>query len=182
LDESATLSREFASDHGNCMGIHDQVAKNNPYEEAMRIPLMLRWPGHIKPRRDDVLISVPDLMPTLLDLLGFASDIAPAVEGTSFKERILDGKGPQPDSQFYLRIAQGRTSYGLRGVRTSRYTLVISREEGRTPETTLYDNREDPYQMKNIAVTSPAIVRRLANEHLAPWLKKTHDLWQMPGL
>jgi arylsulfatase A-like enzyme len=171
----------FASDHGNCLGIHDEISKNNPYEESMRIPLLLRWPGHIRPRRDDTLISVPDLMPSLLDLLGFANDIPPSVQGVSFKDRILKGTGPQPGSQFYLRIAGGKTAYALRGVRTSRHTLVISRAESGTPEITLYDNREDPFQMKNIAGSSPAIVRRLANEQLAPWLKKIRDPWQMPA-
>ena len=65
----------FTSDHGNCLGIHDQVSKNNHYEESMRIPLMIRLSGRIKPRQDDLLISVPDMYPTLLELMGFTIDI-----------------------------------------------------------------------------------------------------------
>lgn len=172
----------FTSDHGNCLGIHDEISKNNPYEESMRIPLLIRWPGRIRPRRDDALISVPDMMPTLLDMLGFARDIPASVEGANLKNQILNGEGKRPTSQLYLRIPVGRPSYGLRGVRTHRHTLVLAKAEGKPVETTLYDNQEDPYQMKNIANAAPEIVRRLTNEELVPWLKKTHDTWLMPGL
>ena len=50
----------FSSDHGNCLGIHDQISKNNHYEESMRIPFIIRWPGKINPRQDKLLISTPD--------------------------------------------------------------------------------------------------------------------------
>jgi hypothetical protein len=58
----------------------------------------------------------------------------------------------------------------------------LAKAEGKPVETTLYDNQEDPYQMKNIANAAPEIVRRLTNEELVPWLKKTHDTWLVPGL
>jgi arylsulfatase A-like enzyme len=51
----------FSSDHGNCLGIHDQISKNNHYEESMRIPFIIRWPGKINPRQDKLLISTPDV-------------------------------------------------------------------------------------------------------------------------
>ena len=34
----------FTSDHGNCLGIHNQIAKNNRYEESMRVPFLIRYP------------------------------------------------------------------------------------------------------------------------------------------
>ncbi len=46
----------FTSDHGNCLGTHGQVSKNNHYEESMRVPFLIRWPGRIPSRRDGLLI------------------------------------------------------------------------------------------------------------------------------
>jgi len=62
----------FTADHGNCLGIHDHATKNVPEEESMRIPLLIRYPGILHPRHDDLLISVPDIYPTLLDLMRVA--------------------------------------------------------------------------------------------------------------
>jgi arylsulfatase A-like enzyme len=179
--EDAGLARNtivvFTSDHGNCLGIHNEIAKNNPFEESMRIPLFLRWPGRIQPRHDDALISVPDLMPSLLSMMGFARDVPAAVEGTNQSRLILNGGGKRPTSQLYLQVPVGKPSYGLRGVRTHRYTLISAKAEGKAAELTLYDKRADPYQSRNVADASLEIVRRLIQDELNPWLKKTGDPW-----
>ena len=83
----------FTSDHGNCLGIHDHGTKNVPEDESMRIPLMMRYPGKLQPRKDDLLISVPDLYPTLLDLMGLGEKLPPEVEGVSHARLLLTGAG-----------------------------------------------------------------------------------------
>lgn len=165
----------FTSDHGNCLGIHEQIAKNNSYAESMRVPFLLRWPGRIKPGRDDLLLSTPDICPTLLDLLGFGAAIPKTVEGTSRARAILTGRGSRPSTQLYLEIPYGRPGQGRRGIRTSRYTLTVIREEGRPERTTLFDDVKDPYQMRDIAPANPYFVRDLIEKDLNPWLKKTRD-------
>ncbi len=167
----------FTSDHGNCLGIHDEISKNCPYEESMRIPLLIRWPERIPPRRDDALVSVPDLMPTLLTMMGMERQIPETVEGTDLSSLVMTGEGVSPASQLYLRVPLGKPGLGLRGVRTHRHTLVIDKPGGGPGATTLYDRRDDPYQMKNVSDSSPDIVRRLTEEELMPWLKKTRDPW-----
>ena len=167
----------FTSDHGNCLGIHDEIAKNNSYEESLRVPFLLRWPGRIKPRRDDLLISTPDICPTLLDLLGFGAAIPKGVEGTSHARLILTGRGGRPSSQLYLEVPYGRPAQGHRGVRTSRYTLTIGRSPGQPESVTLFDDLKDPCQMKDIAADNPHFVKELIDEDLVPWLKKTRDPW-----
>jgi len=167
----------FTSDHGNCLGIHNEISKNNPYEESMRVPLIIRWPGKIKPRRDDLLISSPDLYPTLLDLMGFAADIPRQVEGTSFASYIITGEGDRPASQLYLKPSYAAPAGGLRGVRTLRYKLVVRKSRDNSLTYRLYDRSDDPYEMKNIAGRNPKIVRTLMEEELIPWLKKTRDPW-----
>ena len=165
----------FCSDHGNCLGIHDSISKNVPVEESMRIPLLIRYPGKLRPRRTDLLISVPDLYPTLLDLMGFGRQIPDEVEGTSHAELLRTGNGKRPTSQLYLRIPCAHPEWGARGVRTRQYTLVVEREDNEDKQILLYDNSADPFQRNNIAAERPKIVERLIREELVPWLRKTGD-------
>jgi len=168
----------FTSDHGNCLGLHDEISKNNPYEESMRVPLLVRWQGRIRPRREGALISVPDMMPTLLGLMGFGADIPRGVEGTDFSWLFRTGKGNRPSSQLYLRVPVNDPKAGARGVRTDRYTFVLRRAEGRDPQTVLFDNEADPYQMNDIAGREPGLAKRLLAEELRPWLERTGDPWR----
>ena len=173
----------FTSDHGNCLGIHHQGTKNNPYEESMRIPMILRWPGKIKAGKDDLLVSVPDIYPTLLDLLGLKSAVPSEVEGISLAETIISGKGPRPSSQLYMRVDPANPKGGPRGVRTHEYKLVIGSVAEKDDESTvagnimLFDLKNDPYEMSNIANKKPDIISRLVKEELVPWLEKAKDPW-----
>lgn len=167
----------FASDHGDCVGIHNCVTKNNHFEESMRVPFMIRWAGKIKHRFDDLLISAPDIYPTLLDLLGFASDVPKDVEGVTHAPLILTGAGERPTSQLYMRTPLGKPAWGKRGVRTHRYTLMINKMPNLPLDRYLYDREKDPYQLNNIADQSPEIVERLVEKELHPWLEHTKDPW-----
>ncbi|MBN1225055.1 MAG: sulfatase [Candidatus Aminicenantes bacterium] len=167
----------FLSDHGNCLGIHNQGSKNNHYEEAMRIPLLIRWPDKISAGQDDSLISMPDICPSLLDLMGFKEDVPDEVEGASFAPLLRGGGYKRPTSQLYLRVPLGKPSWGRRGVRTHTHTLVISKMPDSPKATMLHDNVNDPYQLVNSAEAQPDLVRRLVEEELNPWLDKTGDPW-----
>ncbi len=165
----------FTSDHGNCLGIHDEISKNNAFEESVRIPLLIRWPGRIRPRRDDALVSVPDMMPSLLGLMGLAADLPPGTQGTNLDRLIRTGRGTRPASQLYVRMPLAADAIPARGVRTERHTLVLELGgEGRM-QTTLYDRSEDPFQMRDISSERPALVRRLVDDALRPWLERTVD-------
>ena len=165
----------FTSDHGNCLGIHNMISKNNHYEESMRVPLLLRWPEKITARQTDLLISSPDIYPTIMDLMGMQKEIPKTIEGTSFAEYIKHGTGNTPSSQIYIWMKPGQPESGRRGVRTENYTLVIDKTPNSTEEIILHDNRKDPYQMKNIAKEYPELVKELIHNELIPWLEKTND-------
>lgn len=165
----------FTSDHGNCLGCHDQVSKNVHYEESMRVPFLIRWPQKIAPRKDDLLLSTPDLYPTLLDLMGFSADVPDVVQGESRASIVLTGKGARPTSQLYLWVPYGQPGLGRRGVRTHTHTLMKSKSE--PAELVLHNNVEDPYQLRNAAKDEPEVVKRLVEEELNPWLEKTRDPW-----
>lgn len=167
----------FTSDHGNCLGSHEEVSKNVHYEESMRVPFIIRWTGTIEPRHDDLLVSTPDIYPTLLELMGMESQIPEEVQGSSRAPLLLTGEGERPTSQLYIWVPYGQPALGRRGVRTHRYTLSIGKTAEGITSTVLHDNVQDPYQLENIAEERPEVVQRLVEEELNPWLRKTGDPW-----
>jgi arylsulfatase A-like enzyme len=167
----------FLSDHGNCLGIHDEISKNNPYEESVRVPLLVRWPGVVRARREDLLISVPDIGPTLLELMGLGASVPKDVEGRSLADLVRGGRGSLPSSQLYLWTPNGAPGYGRRGVRTRTHTFVMSRMPDAPPEAMLFDNVRDPYQLKDLSREDPRTAERLTRDELIPWLERTGDPW-----
>lgn len=166
----------FTSDHGDLMGMHDHIGKNIYYEEAMRIPMIVSWPGKIEPRRDSLTaIAFADLYPSLLAMMGFRKAIPPQVETFDLSERIMTGKGFQPDFQpyYWVNVPQ-RTTHGRRGIRTGRYTFVLDIREGKVAGTILFDRQKDPYEMENIAAKEPRLVDTLTKK-LKSWLNRTDD-------
>jgi arylsulfatase A-like enzyme len=163
----------FTSDHGNCIGSHNEISKNNPFDEALRVPFLIRWPGKIAPRRDELLLSVPDIMPTLLSLAGAdRNEIPPEVQGTDFSVLFRGGSQPRPTSALYFQHERNE-----RGVRTSRYTLAMT-GQGKPKDVRLFDNEKDRYQMRNLADSSPELVKQLLRHELEPWLQRTRDPWR----
>ena len=82
----------FTSDHGDMMGSHQLLAKTVQFEEAVRVPLLIRAPG-VAPRHESQPVSQIDLAPTLLDLLG-----APApseLQGQSLRGLIERREPPE---------------------------------------------------------------------------------------
>lgn len=167
----------FTSDHGDCLGTHGQVSKNNPFEESMRVPFMIRWPGKIKARQDPLLLSTPDLYPTLLDLMGFGDQVPDSVHGKSHASIFRGERGERPNSQLYLRIPSEAPEFGTRGVRTHRFKLIMEASNSQPLKRSLYDLVEDPYELNDISEQSEDIVAELIEMELKPWLVKTDDPW-----
>ena len=167
----------FTSDHGNCLGCHNQVSKNVHYEESMRVPFLIRWTGTLPHRTDDLLLSTPDIFPTLMGLMGFYSDVPADVEGVSHAPLLLNGTGPRPTSQLYLWTPLGTPGLGRRGVRTHTHTMVVCRSESAPPHYVLHDNVNDPFQLQNVAAEFPETVQELIESDLNPWLERNRDPW-----
>ncbi|SEG57081.1 sulfatase-like hydrolase/transferase [Vibrio hangzhouensis] len=167
------------SDHGCCLGSNGHPTKNVHYEEAMRIPMIFRWPGTLNPNQDDILFSAPDIYPTMLGLMGLEEHIPGSVEGSNFANTVKGLEGDErPTSQLYTFMPYGGQSFGRRGIRTGDYTLVADRKVGKPITYVLHDNVNDPYQMKNIAEEQPMLVEKLISEELLPWLERTGDPWR----
>ncbi len=95
----------FTSDHGDLLGSHAAFNKQQPYEESIRIPLLLRWPKAFgtRGRQLDAPISSEDLMPTILSLCG--APIPPTVEGLDYRGYLRGGKDPSDGAALIACLA-----------------------------------------------------------------------------
>ena len=100
----------FASDHGETMcSQRTDDPKNSPYSESMNIPFIVRFPDKIKPRVDDLLLSAPDIMPTVLGLCGLGDSIPAEVQGRNFAPLFFDEKEEivRQSEAFYIQYVEG---------------------------------------------------------------------------
>ncbi len=168
----------FTADHGDMLYSQGQTKKQKPWDESVRIPFLLRYPAvHGKSGKTiDMPINTPDIMPTLLGLSGI--NIPESVEGKDFSGVIKGTQPPDNDAALIMcpvpfhqwSYKQGGREY--RGVRTRRYTYV---RDLKGPWL-LYDNQEDPYQLKNLC-NSPkyAQIQQDLEKILSRKLKETND-------
>lgn len=137
----------FTSDNGFTHGEHRiRAAKVFPYEESIRVPLMMRGPGVPAGLRYGKQAANIDLAPTILD----AADALPGrlQDGTSLLGLAAD---PQKRSGREIVLENGRglrTQSKYRGLRNDRYVYI---RHDRTGERELYDLRRDRYQLNNLA-------------------------------
>jgi len=145
----------FSSDHGECFGAHGRRAKNIFYEEACRVPFLIRCGGHT-PRglRSDACLTIVDVMPTLLGLAGLP--IPEETEGMDASHLVMGRAGPEPEAAFLQNngaCAAWEDGYEWRALRDKRHTYAVYRRDGKE---LLFDNRGDPGQMNDLAGTEAA--------------------------
>jgi len=140
----------FTSDHGELSGAHGRRAKSIFYEEAVRVPFIIRWPQKIPAGFiSDVCLNAPDIIPTLLSLMSLP--VPKEVEGMDLSHCVLGQKGPEPEIAFMMgtgATADWEDGHEWRALRSKRYTYAIFRVDKKE---FLFDNIEDPYQMNNLA-------------------------------
>jgi len=142
----------FTSDHGEMMGAQGRRAKNIFYEEAVRVPFVMRWPGRIPAgTASDACLNTPDIMPTLLGLAGLP--IPAKVEGADLSHCAFGKPGPEPDAAFMQNTgacAIWEDGYEWRALRSKQHTYAIYRKDRKE---LLFDNLKDPYQLQNLAAS-----------------------------
>jgi arylsulfatase A-like enzyme len=173
----------FSADHGDMLGSQGAYKKQQPYDESIRVPLLIHWPKGlgVKARRLDAPINSEDLMPTLLGLCGVP--IPKTVEGLDYSRYIRGGKNPGDGATVILcPVVFGEWVRRLggkefRGVRTPRYTYV----RDLTGPWLLYDNQADPCQTNNLAnLPKYSKLQAKLEATLARKLKERHDDF-LPG-
>lgn len=165
----------FTSDHGEMFGSHGRRAKYIFYEEAARVPFLVRWPGRTAAgKSSEACFHSPDIMPTLLDMMGLPAPRA--VEGASFAGLALGKRSRVPDAAILQGMgttAAWRDGVEWRALRDERYTYAIYRRDG---SELLFDNRKDRYQMKNLAGDRASAAKlRHYRDRLNRWRKEHND-------
>ena len=159
LDNTAIV---YTSDQGFMLGEHDYIDKRWMYDESMRIPLIVRYPGTVRAgSRSDALVNNTDLGPTLLALAGVET---PAyMQGRSLAP-VLAGQVPDDwRTSTYYRYWMNYAHHDVPahyGVRTKDFKLIFfyglpldapgARTADTTPGWELYDLRNDPKEMRNV--------------------------------
>jgi len=160
----------FTSDHGDMMGSHRLVAKSLMYEEAVRVPFLLRVPGRAGGRRVEAPVSQLDIVPTLLALMGQdipehleGSSLLPVMDGTRADngDVLIEWHGTEglpkevPDlvaahPEWGCTVEQVRASFNdsIRTVVTPDRWKYCHSPLG---ESMLYDLNTDPYELNNLA-------------------------------
>jgi N-acetylglucosamine-6-sulfatase len=138
----------FSSDNGLLRGEHRWTSKVVPYEEAIRVPLVIRYdPLTRDGATDGHLVLNVDWAPTVADLAGIA---APGADGRAMTP-LLSGRRPRTWRRAFpiehLRGGSGDTVPSYCGVRTrtAKYVAYANGEEE------LYDLVHDPYEVQNLA-------------------------------
>ena len=145
-------------------------SKLSPYDAGLRTPIMIRWPGKVKPASSDELAMSLDLAPTILTAAGFkppaempginlldaeAVRARKAIYGECFKHDMIDVNNPAK-SLLWRWMIDGR------------WKLIVPAQADKNAE--LYDIVADPYEKTDVAAKNAEVVKELRGK-LDSWWK-----------
>jgi arylsulfatase A-like enzyme len=201
LDENTIVV--YTSDHGDMMGSHHLLAKCVAFEEAVRVPLLVRLPGQRRTARVESPVSQVDLVPTLLDLMG--QPAPQELEGASLRPQIEGRAEGVPGDVFIewnghnngLGDVIGRVSIPepLEGMATREEIVAAITDPVRTVITAdgwkfncsprgeheLYNLVQDPFETHNLAGPARASLMRALADRIRTWQGRTGDTVELPA-
>lgn len=180
----------FTSDHGYMIGHHGLHTKGNAswisgpnqgkkrpnmFEESIRVPLIIRWPGVVKPKTEiHQTVSNIDTLPTILSMLNVSIPKNLKQNGVDFSP-LLRGKKIEPHKELFGQydLHNGGLAY-MRMVRTDEWKLVRHYESISLDE--LYDLENDPGETKNLYDDpSRKKIREQLQLRLTKWQRSIDD-------
>ncbi len=140
----------FTADHGTHWGEHRWFTKHTPYEESIRIPMILRYPlmSTRVSQRSEIVANL-DLAPTLADLAGVTP--GHVVDGQSLLD-ILEGTGPWREDLLIQQLTSQIVSTPWDALRTEDTKYV--RQQNGFEE--LYDLSADPFELESLSDDPPS--------------------------
>lgn len=136
----------YLSDQGFYMGEHGWFDKRFMYEESFRTPMVMRYPGVVKPKTvSDAFVMNLDIGPTVLDAAGI--DIPKDMQGKSILPML--SKKDKRKNLFYHYYEKGEHNVSPHfGIRTKRYKLIRFYDKVNAWE--LYDLKNDKHEINNL--------------------------------
>ncbi|MDX1284644.1 MAG: sulfatase-like hydrolase/transferase [Draconibacterium sp.] len=168
----------FTSDHGEQLGDHGLHSKSMFYEGAVHVPLLMRFPGKIKPgTKVESPVSTMDVCPTILDYL---NQPIPECDGISLRT-FIEGKPVKHDVIAYS-TGNSEPNYMIR---SGDLKLMMGQDENNNGINALYDLKNDPLEMKNLLV-SPTSEKnkkqgKKMKKKLVKWMEK-HEPHKADGI
>jgi choline-sulfatase len=166
----------FTADHGETFGERlGSTNKTVSYDDSAKVPLLMRWPGHIPPGVDyRGGVTTLDLMPSILEAAGIP--LPSRLEGFSRLEEVRSGRTGWNQPVFLEnitdKVVQGPPDRQAveRAVRTERWKLILRDH----PRSELYDIQADPGEKNDLFSREPAKVKELA-QLILNWGEKMGD-------
>ena len=156
LDDTVVV---FTSDHGEYMGEHGLMGKNQLYETAHRVPMLIRWPEKIAAGTQvDQCVSTVDFQSTILGLMGFEKC---GREQGHDASSLLTGENTDWEDLAYIH----HSSLERAGIFTPDYQLAFVKDQ----EHILFDRKNDPDQLNNLFldVDHQGVVKELTEQVVA---------------
>jgi arylsulfatase A-like enzyme len=142
----------FVSDHGEMLGAHGMRGKFCFYEESVRVPFLMRYPGKIKAGQTiSTPVSVLNIFPTILDYAGVKSI---PTDGYSLKGVVEGTKSPKYD----FAVSEWQWTNGNVPsimIRTENWKLMTTHRNGGKNIEALFDLKSDPFEVNNLLGTNP---------------------------
>jgi choline-sulfatase len=143
VESSVGLARTllvYGSDHGEALGENGLFWKSNFHEGAVKVPLVVSWPSVIAPgTRVDAPVSLMDLGPTLIDLVG-APEL-PGTDGISLKGVLTGERSADTGRPIFSQLADVKGDRPSRMVRKRNWKLV---HHSGYRDVQLFDVAKDP--------------------------------------
>ncbi len=177
----------FTSDNGGLHvpeGGHERVTHNTPYragkgytyEGGQRVPLIVRWPGHVPEGQViDAPINNIDWIPTLLELAG--APVPPGLDGISFADGLTGGAIPERKLFWHFPHYTNQGGRPSGAVRDRNWLLVERYDEDRTE---LYDLSTDLCEQHDLAERHPGRVVSMKTA-LAAWRRESDVQYNTPN-
>ncbi len=159
----------FTSDNGGTPQFTPPLrgSKGQLYEGGIRVPMVVSWPGRVKPGSTDLPVATVDLYPTLLDLCRAAAPPAQPLDGTSLAGFLAGEAPPERERLFWHFPCYVGKATPSSAVREGDWKLVEFFEDGGHVE--LFNLRDDPHEQNDLAAAEPK---------RADSLTKTLRAWQ----
>ena len=140
----------FTSDHGEVLGNHGWIGHGQTWEEALKVPLIVRFPGGQWAASHDAPVQHVDLVPTLLSALGAAPP--PGLQGIDLMP-LVRGEA-QPVGAERMRVSRVGVFPNQVAVRFGKRWKIMFEERSNGPhQPRLFDLRKDALERTNLART-----------------------------